>query len=73
VGRTGDTSRIRYSADDPTNVVGAGRESLVVNILTPLVFAFIAIYAAAMTYRRMRDRPRAALITYRRRSRRQAK
>ncbi|MDN3351332.1 DUF3592 domain-containing protein [Actinomadura sp. DC4] len=63
VGRTGDTSKIRYSPGDPSDVSGAGWENLTVDIVKTLAVAVVAAYGAVMTYRRIRRRPRAAPVT----------
>jgi hypothetical protein len=59
VGRTGDTSRIRYAAGDPTNVVGAGKFTLVMHMASTIVFAYVAFRAAVFAYGRIRHQPRA--------------
>lgn len=58
VGRTGDSSRIRYPADDPTNVVGAGKFTLAMHITSTIVFAYVAFRAAVFAYGRIRHQPR---------------
>jgi hypothetical protein len=58
VGRTGDSSRIRYPADDPTNVVGAGKFTLAMHITSTIVFAYVAFRAAVFAHGRIRHQPR---------------